>query len=231
MLYALIAILGLGGLLGTYFGVGIVARFLADRRALSFVGAGRPAITFDDGPSHRLTNQILDLLKEFDAPATFFLIGETAEANPEVVRRIAAEGHTVGWHSSTHLNQWGVNPLRGWRDSIRLPDVLREGPAEVRIYRPPYGKMNILTVAAIRRLRLPISTWTRPSGDTYTRLPTIDSVVASVDEAGGGVILMHDVTRLGDDAKTRDRFVLDLTRALLVRGRERHWDVVSAIDS
>ena len=231
MIYALLTILGLAGLLVAYFGVGMTARFLADRRANGLEGDGRLAITFDDGPSPGLTNQILDLLKEFDAPATFFLIGETAKANPEVVRRIAAEGHTVGWHSSTHLNQWKVNPLRGWRDSIRLPDILRDGPTKASVYRPPYGKMNVFTVLAMRLLKLPISTWTRPSGDTYTPLPTVKTVVNLIDDAGGGVVLMHDMTRNDPDARERDQFVLELTRALLMLSRDRGWTLVSAIDS
>ena len=129
MLYALISIIILV-LVALYFGVGLAARSLADRRARSLLGNGRLAITFDDGPSPGLTNQILDLLREFEARATFFLIGETAEANPSVVQRIATEGHTVGWHSRAHLNQWKVNPVRAWRDSIRLPGILKAGPDE-----------------------------------------------------------------------------------------------------
>ena len=231
MIYALLTILGLAGLFVAYFGVGMTARFLADRRANGLEGDGRLAITFDDGPSPGLTNQILDLLKEFDAPATFFLIGETAKANPEVVRRIAAEGHTVGWHSSTHLNQWKVNPLRGWQDSVRLPDILRDGPTKASVYRPPYEKMNVFTALAMRLLKLPISTWTRPSGDTYTPLPTVKTVVNLIDDAGGGVVLMHDMTRNDPDARERDQFVLELTRALLMLSRDRGWTLVSAIDS
>jgi peptidoglycan/xylan/chitin deacetylase (PgdA/CDA1 family) len=229
MLYALISIIILV-LVALYFGVGVAARSLADRRARSLLGNGRLAITFDDGPSPGLTNQILDLLLEFEARATFFLIGETAEANPSVVQRIAAEGHTVGWHSKTHLNQWKVNPVRAWRDSIRLPEILKAGPTSAAVYRPPYGKMNLLTVLAVRLLKLPISAWTRPSGDTYTPLPSTASVVTAIDEAGGGVVLMHDMTRSGPGGEERDRFVLDLTRALLELSRDRGWKLVSAID-
>src|SRR5215475_7736047 len=56
------------------------------------------ALTFDDGPNPEFTPQVLELLKENDAKATFFLIGERAERNPELVRRILAEGHEVGNH-------------------------------------------------------------------------------------------------------------------------------------
>ena len=91
--------------------------------------------------------------------------------------------------------------------------------------------MNLLTVLATRLLKIPISTWTLPSGDTYTPLPTTASVVAEIDEFGGGVVLMHDMTRTGPDGETRDRFVLELTRALLQLSRDRGWKIVSAIDA
>ena len=64
MIYALLTILGLAGLLVAYFGVGMTARFLADRRANGLEGDGRLAITFDDGPSPGLTNQMLDYIAD-----------------------------------------------------------------------------------------------------------------------------------------------------------------------
>ena len=62
------------------------------------------ALTFDDGPHPVYTPQILDTLKEYGVHATFFLIGENAERNPELVRRILREGHEIGNHSDTHPN-------------------------------------------------------------------------------------------------------------------------------
>jgi hypothetical protein len=91
--------------------------------------------------------------------------------------------------------------------------------------------MNVFTVLAMRSLKLPISTWTRPSGDTYTPLPSVAHVVNLINDAGGGVVLMHDMTRSGLEAEERDQFVLDLTRALLMLSRDRGWSLVSAIDS
>ena len=90
----------------------------------------------------------------------------------------------MGWHSKTHLNQWKVNPIRAWRDSIRLPEILKAGPTIATVYRPPYGKMNLLTVLATRLLKIPISTWTLPSAIPTPRFSTTASVVAEIDEFG-----------------------------------------------
>jgi len=59
-------------------------------------------LTFDDGPSEENTEKILDILKERGIKATFFLVGENVEKNPEIAKRIVAEGHTIGIHSNTH---------------------------------------------------------------------------------------------------------------------------------
>lgn len=59
-------------------------------------------LTFDDGPSEENTEKVLDILKERGIQATFFLVGENVEKNPEIARRIVAEGHTIGIHSNTH---------------------------------------------------------------------------------------------------------------------------------
>ncbi|MCM1174993.1 MAG: N-acetylmuramoyl-L-alanine amidase [Blautia sp.] len=59
-------------------------------------------LTFDDGPSRENTEKVLDILKERGIRATFFLVGENVERNPEIAKRIAAEGHTIGIHSNTH---------------------------------------------------------------------------------------------------------------------------------
>src|SRR4030095_1600097 len=65
---------------------------------------GLLAITFDDGPDPRWTPGILDILKQENVPATFFIIGKNGQAYPDLVRRIADEGHELGNHSFTHPN-------------------------------------------------------------------------------------------------------------------------------
>ena len=77
---------------------GAVALPLADRGVV---------LTFDDGPVPRYTNQILDILAAQCAKATFFLVGGMARAHPSTVRRIFAEGHTIGTHSEDHPPRFG----------------------------------------------------------------------------------------------------------------------------
>lgn len=228
---ALLAILAAGILPCLYFGIGIAVRLRADRRAASLLETGRLALTYDDGPSPRVTDRLLEILAEREAHATFFVIGRSAERHPELIRRIAAAGHEIGWHSRAHLNQWKCWPHRAWRDTNSIPELLRPSRSERLTYRPPYGKLNLLSVLAARLQGFGISTWTLASGDTYPVLPSIRTVVDRVDAAGGGVVLMHDMARSSPDAEERELFVANLTIALIDLARQRDWQLVPVPES
>ena len=62
------------------------------------------ALTFDDGPDEDFTPQVLDILKKYNVKATFFVVGEKVEWNPEIVKREYEEGHEIGNHTFTHIN-------------------------------------------------------------------------------------------------------------------------------
>ena len=82
-------------------------------------------LTFDDGPVPRYTNQILDILAAQCVKAIFFLVGEMARAHPSTVRRIFAEGHTIGTHSEDHPVRFGKLPalLVEWEIDKGILDV------------------------------------------------------------------------------------------------------------
>src|SRR5690554_5374934 len=66
--------------------------------------SNKVAITFDDGPSEEFTLAILDILKEYDVPATFFMVGKHVEKYPHVAQRVVEEGHAIGNHTQSHRN-------------------------------------------------------------------------------------------------------------------------------
>lgn len=70
--------------------------------ALTFAEGKQVFLTFDDGPSTKVTGRILDTLQKEQVKATFFIVSDRAEARQDTLRRIAAEGHTLGVHSATH---------------------------------------------------------------------------------------------------------------------------------
>lgn len=101
------------------------------------------AMTFDDGPSPKLTPKLLDLLAAHHVKATFFLIGENAAANPEIVAREAREGHEVANHSWSHPNlaKMSDDGVRG--QLRRTEDAIRSATGNRPIFlRPPYGSIT-----------------------------------------------------------------------------------------
>ena len=107
------------------------------------VEAPKIALTFDDGPSAVWTPALLDGLKERGVKATFFLIGENADKNPEIVKRMAEEGHLIGNHTYSHIQLTSNNREAFRQELISTNEVLKEiTGAETIFVRPPYGSWD-----------------------------------------------------------------------------------------
>lgn len=158
-------------------------------------GAGRRvALTFDDGPDPQRTPAVLDLLARQGVRATFFVVGARAEAHPELVRRMAAEGHVVGNHSYTHSWRFPLHSLgRTMEELRRTGEVLhRITGRQPRLFRPPFGVTNPTIARAVRRLGLDPVGWSIRSLDTMGQSP--ERVAARILRRlhPGAVILLHD---------------------------------------
>jgi len=112
----------------------------------------RLALTFDDGPDPDWTPRVLDLLRAGRARATFFLVGERAARAPDLVRRIAGEGHEVANHSWSHRSLWLCGP-RGTADEVgRAHECLAAlTGTEPHQFRPPWGMLNASLLPVLRR--------------------------------------------------------------------------------
>jgi peptidoglycan/xylan/chitin deacetylase (PgdA/CDA1 family) len=101
------------------------------------------AMTFDDGPSEKLTPKLLDILAAHHMKVTFFVLGECVEQNPDVLRRAAREGHEIANHSWSHPNL-GKMSDDGVRSQLKRTDDLIHSIIGVRptLMRPPYGSIT-----------------------------------------------------------------------------------------
>ena len=154
----------------------------------------RVALTFDDGPDPQRTPAVLDLLARQGVRATFFVVGARAEAHPELVRRMATEGHVVGNHSYTHSWRFPLRSLgRTVEELRRTGEVLhRITGRQPRLFRPPFGVTNPTIARAVRRLGLDPVGWSIRSLDTMGQSP--ERVAARILRRlhPGAVILLHD---------------------------------------
>ena len=149
-MYVIIAIIAAGFAL---FYCSYQIRLGAYVRSLCRAAGRVVALTFDDGPDPEQTPRVLDTLRAHGVRATFFLIGSKAELHPEIVRRMAAEGHAIGIHTWSHTP--GFPMLRSGAmaaDILRCRESLREiTGVETDLFRPPSGVTNPAVARRIRR--------------------------------------------------------------------------------
>ena len=119
------------------------------------------AITFDDGPNPAITPKLLDLLAQYNASATFFLIGRYVRECPDLVKETVARGHTVGNHTETHPNLLWQTPTQV-RIELRLcHDAISHAiGAAPKWFRPPFGMRNPWVIRAARELAYSTVMWT-----------------------------------------------------------------------
>ena len=183
---------------------------------------GAIALTYDDGPGRRVTPRVLELLREYDAHATFYLLGSRALEAPEVVDHIAAGGHELGCHGFAHVNALTVSRSSAARDIEQGYEALSPWLPRDGAFRPPFGKIRPHTWRELRRRGAPVGWWTIDSRDSLFESLDVDAVVAETERAGGGVVLLHDFDRGAADA-AREQYTLSLTEALLALARRRGW--------
>lgn len=164
----------------------------------------RIALTFDDGPDPASTPAILDILRERNIKATFFVIGDRAERYPELVRRMVEEGHTLGNHTYHHEDMTVLTP-DSMRKEIRETQAAVERASGVRhrisLFRPPCGAPYLTETDRLPEFQdlmreqkmYPVMWNIDPRDWSYEGSPglVVDSVVQSTPE-DGGVLLLHD---------------------------------------
>src|SRR3984893_6484311 len=102
------------------------------------------AMTFDDGPSDKLTPKLLNLLAAHHIKATFFVIGQNVVEHPEIVRRAAREGHEIGNHSWSHANFGKISDESARRELQKTDDAIKDAAGvQPTLFRPPYGSLSV----------------------------------------------------------------------------------------
>ena len=191
---------------------------------------GLLALTFDDGPDPKWTPAILDILKQENVPATFFIIGKNGQAYPDLVRRVVDEGHEIGNHSFTHPNL-GEIPLSLTELELNATQRLIESEVgrSTVLFRPPYfgdaeadKPQEVEPALVAQRLgyimvgvRIDPDDWQLPVTADQIVQRTIDRATDSNPETRGEIILLHDS---GGDRRATIEALPRLIHELKARG-------------
>ena len=150
-------------------------------------------MTFDDGPDSKTTPRLMETLYRLSIPATMFVLGERAEANPALLRECSAADHQIGVHGYTHESfmlhrrSWQSNSIR--RTEAVLAD---NGIRYQRLFRPPHGRFNWATSRALAHLNYSGVLWSQIAGD-WTRQDPIRLAMRLCNGLhDGSIIVLHD---------------------------------------
>jgi peptidoglycan/xylan/chitin deacetylase (PgdA/CDA1 family) len=156
------------------------------------------AVTFDDGPHPRYTRQILALLKEHGARATFFVVAQNADRHPDIIAQIISAGHEIANHSTAHRHLLSLCGLRTQIDDIGTAQRIIEerSGTSPRFFRPPMGYKTPETFWAARRLGLVLVAWDVKAWDTVSSDPRRIARRVLSHARPGSIVLLHDAPTL-----------------------------------
>lgn len=178
------------------------------------------ALTFDDGPDEVYTEQILDILKQYNVKATFFLLGTNMQHYPDVVKRIVAEGHAIGNHSYSHPDLRKFSKEDAFQTEL---DKTQQIFAELvgfkpNIFRPPYGAITdeqipYFAEQGLRTINWSIDTFDWDKKQNSAEEMTQEKIFRYLHE--GGIILMHSA---GGNRENTVKALPGIIEGLLERG-------------
>ncbi|MCF8304051.1 MAG: polysaccharide deacetylase family protein [Bacteroidales bacterium] len=158
-------------------------------------------LTFDDGPTAYLSHEILAILRDFEAKATFFCVGENAAAHPHILERYRAEGHQTGNHTFNHLEGWKT-PTKEYIRNVQKASGVLNTP----FLRPPYGKIKYNQIRSLSQDYM-IIMWSVLTGDFDPNISKQQCLQNGVEHAKrGSIVVFHD------NEKARDKVLFALPR-------------------
>lgn len=180
--------------------------YAANRDAGKYV-----ALTFDDGPHPKYTEEILDILKENNAKGTFFVIGMNAESYPELVRREYDEGHEIGNHTYSHPDMNKISVAKALEEINKTQDIISDitGSAP-QLFRAPGGIFSDELIGKIEEIDCKPILWSWRQDTRDWSRPTVKYVVSTVIDnlQNGDIILFHDYNQKGSPTPDALRIIL-----------------------
>ena len=155
-------------------------------------------LTFDDGPTPKITNWVLNTLDSYNAKATFFCIGKNIETHPDIFQNILNDGHAIGNHTYNHIKGWKtkVEPyLFEIEKTLEIIDaqMLNSSPSNVKLFRPPYGQITPKQGKELIKLGYKIIMWDVISFDwdkTVSEEICLNNVTSK--STTGSIVVFHD---------------------------------------
>ncbi len=162
-------------------------------------------LSFDAGYENGGTDEILDILKEHEVSASFFLVGNYLDTEPELVKRMCEEGHTVGNHTWSHPDMSKISTTEEFKEELeKIEDKFLEitGQEMEKIYRPPQGKFSIDNLQMAKDMGYTTVFWSLAYVDWYendqpTKEEAFEKLIPRIHN--GAVVLLHSTSKTNVD--------------------------------
>ena len=144
-------------------------------------------VTFDDGPIPGVTPEVLSILDQYGAKATFFVVGDNVKKHPAIFDQLRQEGHSLGNHSFHHLNGWKTAPGAYFEDVKRCDDYFT-----TPLFRPPYGRFTPSQFFLLRK-NFRFILWSVLSNDFNRNITPEQCLQIVLDHTrSGSIVVFHD---------------------------------------
>ena len=169
-------------------------------------------LTFDDGPIPIVTSFVLNILKQYNAKATFFCIGDNISKHPEVFEQVKNAGHSIGNHTFNHLKGWKTCNKTYLDNFLKADELLKSN-----LFRPPYGRIKRSQIKMLKQAKpnVNIIMWDVLSGDFDINLEPEKCLKNVLKHTGNGsIVVFHD------SLKAYDRLEYVLPKAMEEWGKQ-----------
>tara|TARA_B100000963_G_scaffold79028_2_gene67125 strand:+ start:1183 stop:1776 length:594 start_codon:yes stop_codon:yes gene_type:complete len=147
-------------------------------------------LTFDDGPHPVITRQVIEILGRFEAPATFFCVGENIEKHPEILEVLVENGHAIGNHSYAHESGWSTSRYAYLKSFLKCQTL-----TQAKWFRPPYGRIT-RPQAEVILAETEVVMWDVLSADFDVKKTPEDCLEQLlVNTRPGAIVVFHDSVR------------------------------------
>ena len=179
-----------------YGSASIQSNFFVPTHCHANITEKQVALSFDDGPHLEFTPQILSVLAEYNATATFFVIGKNIVGNENILKQIDAAGHSIGNHSYTHSVFIDFKNVQGFKEELVQTEesVLNVTGKRMALFRPPYGVITPSLAKAVNLLDCRVIGWSIRSFDTTSGSANNIAQRVQSQIRPGAIILFHDTS-------------------------------------
>ncbi len=148
-------------------------------------------LTFDDGPHPEVSNWVMDTLKQYEARATFFCVGQNLQRFPEVAKRAIYEGHVLANHTHDHSKGWQTDNQTYYQSIEQCKQELTQLQGHNKLFRPPYGRIRKKQIGVVNR-DYQIVMWSHLSWDFDRKLNVRKAIDKLKGVGAGSIVVFHD---------------------------------------